>query len=157
MGTISAAGGLCALATAVALAGCSATATETGAGQSASQTSASAAADQDGSNGPNMTIADYVTEKKIDEAPVERGEPGTPTFDFPIPPDWRGAGAQKPEWAYGAIVYEKAADPDDPPFVTAIVTKLTGDVEAARVLEYAPGMLRNLPGYQPTARSTRSP
>jgi len=145
------------LATAVALAGCSATATETGAGQSASQTSASAAADQDGSNGPILTNAAAATEKKIDEAPVERGEPGTPTFDFPIPPDWRGAGAQKPEWAYGAIVYEKAADPDDPPFVTAIVTKLTGDVEAARVLEYAPGMLRNLPGYQPTARSTRSP
>ena len=94
-------------------------------------------------------IADYVTEKKIIEAPVERGEPGTPTFDFPIPPEWRGAGAQKPDWAYGAIVYEKATDPDDPPFVTAIVTKLTGDVEAAKVLEYAPGMLQNLPGYQP--------
>lgn len=149
MGKLSAAGGLCAVAAAVALAGCSATTTQSDTSQSAAQTSASAVADQDGSSGPNMTIADYVTEKKIIEAPVERGEPGTPTFDFPIPPEWRGAGAQKPDWAYGAIVYEKATDPDDPPFVTAIVTKLTGDVEAAKVLEYAPGMLQNLPGYQP--------
>ena len=34
--------------------------------------------------------------------------------------------------------------------MTAIVNKLTGDVEAAKILQYAPGLLQNLPGYQPS-------
>ena len=32
--------------------------------------------------------------------------------------------------------------------MTAIYSKLTGNVDAAKVLEYAPGMLENLPGYE---------
>lgn len=158
MGRRSAITGLCALAAAAAVAGCGTTATESGTaggsqggtGQASATTPAapSSLAVPDLTPGPRKTIADYVAENKIIESPVQRGEPGTPTFDFPIPPDWRGAGAQKPDWAYGAIVYEKAVNPDDPPFVTAIVTRLTGDVEAAKVLQYAPGLLENLPGYQ---------
>lgn len=31
------------------------------------------------------TINDYVTESDIAETPIKPGEPGTPTFDFPIP------------------------------------------------------------------------
>ncbi len=62
---------------------------------------------------------------------------------------WALPGARKPDWAYGAIIYDKAKNPADPPFMTAIVNKLTGDVEAAKILEYAPGLLENLPGYQP--------
>nr|MCH9722417.1 LpqN/LpqT family lipoprotein [Actinomycetes bacterium] len=62
---------------------------------------------------------------------------------------WALPGARKPDWAYGAIIYEKAKNPADRPFMTAIVNKLTGDVEAAKILGYAPGLLENLPGYQP--------
>ena len=148
--------GLSAVTLTVALAGCGATKTETkpetaGATTSvAAEASSSALAVPDLPAGPNTTIADYVAENKIIESAVQQGDPDAPTFDFPIPPDWTPAGARKPEWAYGAIIYDNAKDPADPPFMTAIVNKLTCDVEAAKILQYAPGLLQNLPGYQPS-------
>jgi hypothetical protein len=36
----------------------------------------------------------------------------------------------------------------DPPTVIALVSKLTGNVDTAKVLEYAPGEIKNLPGYE---------
>ena len=153
--------GVSVLTLGVSLAGCSATQsetakTETAKTETAAETSAEAGAATSSSGlavpdlptGPNKTIADYVAENKIVESAVTKGEPGSPTFNFAMPPDWKAAGPRKPEWAYGAIIYDKAEDPADPPFITAIVSKLTGDVEAAKVLEYAPGMLQNLPGYE---------
>ena len=148
--------GVSVLTLGVALAGCSATKTEATKDETATETSAEAGAAASSSGlavpdlptGPNKTIADYVAENKIVESAVTKGEPGSPTFNFAMPPDWKPAGPRKPEWAYGAIIYDKAEDPADPPFITAIVSKLTGDVEAAKVLEYAPGMLQNLPGYE---------
>lgn len=148
--------GVSVLTLGVALAGCSADKTETAKTEAAAETSAEAGAAPSSSGlavpdlptGPNKTIADYVAENKIVESAVTKGEPGSPTFNFPMPPDWKAAGSRKPEWAYGAIIYDKAEDPADPPFITAIVSKLTGDVEATKVLEYAPGMLQNLPGYE---------
>ncbi len=144
--------GLSVLALSVALTGCHATATETK--PETSSAAASAAPSTSGltipdlPGGPHKTIADYVTENKIIEAPVTKGEAGAPAMDFPMPPDWVSAGNRTPEWAYGAIVYDKAKDPNDPPFMTAIASKLTGNVDAAKILEYAPGLLQNLPGYQ---------
>lgn len=148
--------GVSVLTLGVALAGCSATKTEATKDETATETSAEAGAAASSSGlavpdlptGPNKTIADYVAENKIVESAVTKGEPGSPTFNFAMPPDWKAAGPRKPEWAYGAIIYDKAEDPADPPFITAIVSKLTGDVESAKVLEYAPGMLQNLPGYE---------
>jgi len=146
--------GLCAVTLSVTLAGCNATKTEvkseaSSAASSAASgaTSGSAAATPEMPAGPNKTIADYVNDNKIIETPFKKDEPGAPVFDFPTVPGWELAGAKTPAWAYGAIVYQKAVNPNDPPFVTAIISKLTGDVDPAKILEYAPGMLQNLPGY----------
>ncbi|WP_308170583.1 LpqN/LpqT family lipoprotein [[Mycobacterium] fortunisiensis] len=97
--------------------------------------------------GPNKTISDYVAENKIAETPIKPDEPGTPDFDFPFPPDWSPAGDKTPDWAYGAIVYDKPSDPADPPAIIAIASKLTGNVDPAKILEYAPGQLLNLPEF----------
>lgn len=40
------------------------------------------------------------------------------------------------------------ADPNDPPTIVAILSKLTGDIDPAKVLQFAPGELKNLPGFQ---------
>lgn len=101
--------------------------------------------------GPNETINDYITENNIAETPIKPHDPGTPTFDFPFPPDWSSAGDRTPAWAYGAIVYDKPADPADPPTVIAVASKLTGNVDPAKILEYAPGMMRNLPDFKSLA------
>jgi Probable lipoprotein LpqN len=96
--------------------------------------------------GPNKTIVDYIKEAGIVEAPVHRGDPGSPTIDLPFPPGWEDAGSRTPEWAYAAIVLSDPAI-KDPPTIIALVSKLTGNVDPAKVLEFAPGEIRNLPGY----------
>lgn len=98
--------------------------------------------------GANKTLNDYIVENKIAETPFKPNDPGTPDFDFPFPPDWHNAGQQTPEWAYGAIVYDKPEDPADPPTIIAIASKLSGNVDAAKVLEFAPGAIANLPDYK---------
>jgi hypothetical protein len=97
--------------------------------------------------GPNKTIVDYIKENGIVESPVHRGDPGAPTIDLPLPPGWEDAGTRTPEWAYGAIVATDPAMAQDPPTVIALVSKLTGDVDPAKILEYAQGEIKNLPGY----------
>ncbi|OCB44193.1 hypothetical protein A5721_22310 [Mycobacterium vulneris] len=138
--------GLVAVGVGVSLVGCG-TETKTESTTSAATTT-SAAAERPNIAGPNKTINDYITENKIAETPFKPNDPGTPDFDFPFPPGWSSAGDKTPDWAYGAIVYDQPADPADPPFVIAIASKLTGNVDAAEVLEYAPGMLKNLPDYK---------
>lgn len=95
----------------------------------------------------NATLHQYIVDNQIAEIPFKADEPGTPKFDFPFPPDWRSAGDDTPDWAYGAIVYDKAVNPDDPPFIYAIASKLTGDVDPAKILQYAPGQLNDLPEF----------
>ena len=97
--------------------------------------------------GPNKTIVDYIKESGITETPVHRGDPGAPTIDLPFPPGWEDAGNRTPEWAYGAIVATDPAMAQDPPTIIALVSKLTGDVDPAKILEYAQGEIKNLPGY----------
>ena len=55
--------------------------------------------------GPNPTIASYIAENNIQETPIKLGDPGSPTIDLPVPDGWETAGADTPDWAYGAIVY----------------------------------------------------
>ncbi|BBX00732.1 hypothetical protein BST36_00655 [Mycolicibacterium moriokaense] len=98
--------------------------------------------------GPNYTIVDYIKDNGIVETPVKRGDPGSPTIDLPTPPGWEDAGNRAPDWAYGAIVSTDPAFAADPPSVIAIVSKLTGNVDPAKILEFAPGELKNLPGYE---------
>lgn len=138
--------GLVAVGMSVSLVGCG-TETKTEPTTSA-PTTTSAAAERPNITGPHKTINDYITENKIAETPFKPDDPGTPDFDFPFPPDWSSAGDKTPAWAYGAIVYDKPADPADPPAIIAIASKLAGDVDAAEILEYAPGMSQNLPDYK---------
>jgi hypothetical protein len=91
----------------------------------------------------------YIVDNNIAETPFKKGDPGTPTIEFPFPPDWQLAGDRTPDWAYGAIIYEKAVDPANPPFLYAIGVKLTGNVDPNKILEYAPGQLNELPGFTP--------
>lgn len=120
----------------------------TSAGATSAPTTTSAVAERPNITGPHKTINDYITENKIAETPFKPDDPGTPDFDFPFPPDWSSAGDKTPAWAYGAIVYDKPVDPADPPAIIAIASKLAGDVDAAEILEYAPGMSQNLPDYK---------
>ena len=98
--------------------------------------------------GCDYTIVDYIHENGIVETPVKRGDPGSPTIDLPFPPGWSDAGPRKPEWAYSAIVSDDPAMADDPPTIIALLSKLTGNVDPAKILEFAPGEIKNLPGYE---------
>ncbi len=120
------------------------------------QTSSVAASGRPRLSGPNTTINDYIDQNNISETPIKPDQPGTPKFDFPFPPDWSDAGDKTPEWAYGAIVYDKPADPADPPAMIAIASKLTGKVDPAKILEYAPGQLLNLPDFKPLGDPEKS-
>ncbi|MBI3226764.1 MAG: LpqN/LpqT family lipoprotein [Mycolicibacterium cosmeticum] len=99
--------------------------------------------------GPNQTIAEYIKANNIQEAQVHRGDPGSPTIDLPLPEGWESAGADTPDWAYGAIVYTGPEAEEYTPSVVAIVSKLTGNVDEQKILELAPGELQNLSGYEP--------
>jgi len=149
--------GLTAVSLSFALVGCgsdtkteskSSTSTSTSAATSTS-TSTSTSASPTPSSGKKQTIQDYLKENGIKEAPVKPGDPGSPTIDLAKPEGWSPAGAQTPEWAYGAIVFDKPQDPADPPSIIAIVSKLTGNVDPKKILEFAPGELANLPNWVP--------
>jgi Probable lipoprotein LpqN len=44
----------------------------------------------------------------------------------------------------------------DPPTIIALVSKLTGNVDPAQILEYAPGEIKNLPRYDGANEGTPS-
>jgi hypothetical protein len=151
-----------AAALAVALSGCGSdtkTAPSTSASASkstSSSTSAKAAPskpkvaprDEDAA-GPNPTIASYIKDNNIQEVPVKRGDPGSPTIDLPVPDGWEPAGEDTPDWAYGAIVYTGPDAGDYTPSLVALVSKLTGNVDPQKIIDLAPGELNNLPGWKP--------
>jgi hypothetical protein len=146
---------IAAIAIGVGLAGCgsgtkSAPSTSSQA-PSASATSTSKAAapttSAQAAAGANKTIADYIKENNITETPVHRGDPGAPTMVLPTPPGWEDAGTRTPDWAYAAIVASDPAMAQDPPTIIALFSKLTGNVDQAKILENAPGEIKNLPGY----------
>jgi len=97
-----------------------------------------------------VTLNQYIVDNKIAEVPFKKGDPGTPTVEFQLPPGWTAAGDQKPDWAYGAIFYEEMGGlkDDDSPYIYAIASKLTGDVDPQKILELAPGQLDELPGFK---------
>lgn len=158
--TSAAAAGVAATALTVALAGCTPT-TE----QASTNTEAATPTVWTGSPAPahpaepggghradnlpaeGANLHQYILDNKIAEVPFKANEPGTPNVDFPFPPDWKEAGDKTPDWAYGAIIYDKAVDPANPPFIYAIASKLTGNVDPAKILELAPGQLNELPQF----------
>jgi hypothetical protein len=148
--------GLAAVSLSFALVGCgsdSKTETKTSTSTSTSTaTSTSKSTETSASPSPSAggakTIQDYLKANNIQETPVKRGDPGSPNIDLATPPGWSDAGAQTPEWAYGAIVFDTPQDKADPPSIIAIVSKLTGNVDPKKVLELAPGELQNLPKWE---------
>lgn len=139
--------GLAAVTLSFVLAGCDSDSTsETPAPATTTTAEALAPAEIDE---PNDTLHDYIVDNDITEVPFEPGDPGSPDFDFPFPEGWSDA-PEIPEWAYGAIVYDTPDNPADPPSIIATGSKLTGNVDPARVLEYAAGELRNLPEFEPS-------
>jgi hypothetical protein len=98
--------------------------------------------------GPNPTIASYIAENNIQETPVKRGDPGSPTIDLPVPDGWEPAGEDTPEWAYGAIIYTGPDAGEYTPSIVALVSKLTGNVDPQKIIDLAPGELNNLPGFK---------
>lgn len=103
------------------------------------------------------TIRDYIREAGITETPVKRGDPDAPTIDLPVPAGWRDPGPQTPRYAYAARVYDDPAVAADPATILALVSKLTGPVDGARLLTYASGELRNLPGFEGSSEGTANP
>lgn len=134
------------VALSLALAGCGhdhksgdKTSTPTTSSTSPSQTTAAPAAKA------KYTIADYVKDNNIAETPVHHGDPG-PNVDLPVPTGWQLN--QNSGTSYGGIVQTQPANPADPPSVSALFSKLTGNVDPAKLIQYAPGEVQNLNGYQ---------
>lgn len=144
------------LALGLALAGCGSDSKTEASSSSSSSTSSSSESKSASTSsaapteaaGANPTIADYIKENGITETPVKRGDPGAPTVDLPTPEGWEDAGPKTPEGAYGAIVFADPSMAADPPSIVAIMSKLTGNVDPAMIFKYAPGELKNLPGYE---------
>jgi hypothetical protein len=130
--------------------GTTSTSTSTSASASATSSATSTAPDAQA----HKTIADYIKDNKITETPVHRGDPG-PSIDLPVPPGWKVIEGNTGT-SYGGIVLAQPANPADPPTIVAQLSKLTGDVDQAKLLEYASGDLQNLPGYEGSAGNTSS-
>lgn len=107
-------------------------------------------------DGKSKTLANYFTDAGITATPVRDGEPGTPTITLGLPPNWADAGPDTPAWAYGEAVMKDSSDPNDPATVDVLLSKLSGDVDQDKILDYAPGELRNLSGYKPLQQPVRS-
>ena len=101
--------------------------------------------------GQNETIQKYLKDNNITSTPVNLGDPGAPNIVIALPEGWSDLGEDTPAYAYGAVQLDTAPDPNDPPTIVVLLSKLTGDVDPAKILEYAPGELRNLPDYEAAA------
>ena len=110
--------------------------------------------------GQNETIKQYIKSNGITSVPVNVGDPGAPNIVIALPEGWSDLGEDTPAYAYGAVQLDgppdpfqlgTIPDPTDPPTIVVLLSKLTGDVDPAKVLEYAPGELRNLPDYEAAA------
>lgn len=111
--------------------------------EAATQTSTVAnSADSD-----NYTIVDYIRQNGIVETPVRRGDPGIPTLTLPMPRGWADAGPRTPKQAWGALVSAAPQTAQDPPTIVTLMSRLTGNVNPAKILEHAPNRIKHLPGY----------
>lgn len=100
------------------------------------------------------TIQDYIAENNIQETAIKRGDPG-PTINLPVPPGWQQTD-KLPGSPYGAVIFPEGTVPSNPPRILAVLSKLTGDVDPEKILEYAPGELLNMPGYTPGNEGERN-
>ena len=105
--------------------------------------------------GHSYTIADYIRDNKFVETPIHRGDAGAPVLTLPTPPGWVDAGAKAPTWAYSGIISDNIT-PTDPPKMFSLMSKLAGDVDVNKLLEFAPNELQNLAEYQPSGGIDRT-
>ena len=144
------------VALSLALVGCgssnkTSTSTSTSTSPSTSTTTSTTSATPGAHASP--TIDDYLRDSHITETPIHHGDPG-PNVDLPVPPGWQlNDNAGTP---YGGIILAQPANPSDPPTITALYSKLTGDVDQAKIIQYAPNELMGLPGYQGTGNGQAS-
>ncbi len=148
----------------LALAGCgSDTKTDTAGKESTSSTSATSTTSEASStsaapsstanaSGQNYTIMDYVKDNKIAETPVKRGDPGTPTVNLPIPEAGPMPGPRRRTGHGGRLCSPVRRPGRSPPDDHAIMSKLTG-ADPAKIIEYAPNELKNLPSTRRQRRS----
>lgn len=104
---------------------------------------------------PILTIQDYIADNGITETAVRVTDTTAPRVDLPLPPGWADAGPNTPEWSLGAIIYSTPTDPANPPNIIAVMSKLTGDVDPAKIVEYAPGEMTNQTGFVPIGQPRR--
>ena len=99
--------------------------------------------------GPNPTIASYIKDNGITE---DRGPHGRSRCPDDQPSGPRRLGAcrrERPDWAYGAIIYTGPEGEEYTPSIVALMSKLTGNVDPQKIIDLAPGELNNLSGYKP--------
>ena len=101
--------------------------------------------------GAHETIADYIQQAGIQETAVKPGDDGAPSIDLPTPDGWADAGDETPDFAAGAITYTgtDVDTTDYRPNIIALLSKLTGNVDPAKLISLAGGEIQNLPGYEP--------
>ena len=97
--------------------------------------------------GQNETIKQYLKDNDITSTPVRLGDPGAPNIVIALPEGWSDLGEDTPAYAYAAVQLDTAPDPNDPPTIIVLLSRLTGAADPAKILEYAPGELRNLPNF----------
>ena len=100
---------------------------------------------------PNATIADYIRDQHITETPIRRGDPGAPQVDVVFPGGWTVTDQQIPDYAYGALVYTgvEAQNLSYPPNIVAVLSRLEGNVDPTKLLEFAGGEIKNLLAFVP--------
>jgi hypothetical protein len=97
----------------------------------------------------NYTIAQYIGDQHIAETPIHPGDPGAPQISVEFPSGWIPGGPGAPETAYGALVYTapEAEGLAYPPNIVAMLSKLDGNVDPEKLIEFAGGEVKNLPGF----------
>jgi hypothetical protein len=123
-----------------------------GRGNHSTASSPTSAAD----SAPKQTIKQYIKDNQITSAPVRLGDPGAPNIVIALPQGWSDLGVDTPTWAYGAVQLDTAPDLNDPPTILVLLSKLTGDVDPAKILESAPNELKNLPDYRSASDASSS-
>jgi hypothetical protein len=141
---------IAAISLGVGLAGCGShsksTATSSPSSTSSATTTKAATSTSAQASGANQTIADYIKQNNIQETMIHHDTAGAPTIDLPLPDGWHVV-PESQDAPYGGIVFNTPTDPNDPPKILAIVEKLTGNVDADKLLSFAPGEVKNLQGY----------
>jgi len=139
-----------ALSLGVGLAGCGShsksTATSSPSSTSSATTTKAATSTSAQASGPNETIADYIKQNNIQETTIHHDTPGAPTIDLPAPDGWHVV-PESQDAPYGGFAFNTPTDTNDPPKILVIVEKLTGNADPDKLLSFASGEVKNLPGY----------